>query len=154
MLSLLRDLIGHKASTDAALLNAIGKCPEAAADAELRVKLHHIVFTDRFWLSMLLGFPFNAEEERAVPDSFETLLVRFKDAHIRELAWISQATDADLLRPIGSGALNASQGIAQVCLHSMGHRSQCATRLRELGGTPPPPDLVVWLKNPTSPAWP
>jgi uncharacterized damage-inducible protein DinB len=41
----------------------------------------------------------------------------------------------------------------QVVMHSQGHRSQCATRLRQLGGTPPAMDFVLWLKERPEPEW-
>jgi uncharacterized damage-inducible protein DinB len=39
-------------------------------------------------------------------------------------------------------------------MHSHYHRGQNATRLRELGGTPPTTDYIVWLwKGRPQPAW-
>ena len=50
---------------------------------------------------------------------------------------------------------NASvvQAMMQVCLHSHGHRAQCAVRLRLLGGTPPNMDFILWLKERPAPNW-
>jgi len=42
----------------------------------------------------------------------------------------------------------------QVVLHSEHHRAQNATRLRELGGAPPPTDYIVWiLDGRPAPVW-
>jgi uncharacterized damage-inducible protein DinB len=38
-------------------------------------------------------------------------------------------------------------------MHSHGHRAQCATRLRLLGGTPPAMDFILWLKDRPVPDW-
>jgi hypothetical protein len=46
-----------------------------------------------------------------------------------------------------------AQAYMQVCMHSHGHRSQCATRLRALGGEPPVTDFIVWLNERPAPAW-
>jgi hypothetical protein len=35
----------------------------------------------------------------------------------------------------------------QVALHSQGHRSQCASRVRALGGIPAPMDFVLWVRD-------
>ena len=40
-----------------------------------------------------------------------------------------------------------------VCMHSHGHRSQCATKLRALGGEPPRLDFILWLKDRPAPVW-
>jgi uncharacterized damage-inducible protein DinB len=43
----------------------------------------------------------------------------------------------------------------QICLHSQGHRAQCASKLRALGGVPPVLDYVLWIKTDRpAPAWP
>jgi len=42
---------------------------------------------------------------------------------------------------------SVAQALTQVCLHSQGHRAQCATRLRLLGGTPPATDFILWVKD-------
>ena len=50
---------------------------------------------------------------------------------------------------------SVEEGIVQICLHSHGHRAQVAIRLRELGGTPPSLDFVIWLKDDRPPVvWP
>ena len=42
----------------------------------------------------------------------------------------------------------------QVAMHSLGHRAQCATRLRALGGNPPNTDFILWLKERPAADWP
>jgi uncharacterized damage-inducible protein DinB len=153
MLATLQDLVRHKAFADAAYLKAIRAHPKAAADPDLRTKLHHIVISDRYWLFAHLGVDFDPETERAVPDSLDEIAARFKDAHTRELDWIATVTESDLTRTVGATGFPVSQALLQVCLHSQGHRAQCATRLREVGGTPPPTDFIRWVKQRPAPDW-
>jgi len=48
---------------------------------------------------------------------------------------------------IPGGGCSIAHAYVQVCMHSQGHRSQCATRLRSLGGQPPVTDFIVWLQD-------
>ena len=41
--------------------------------------------------------------------------------------------------------ISRRQALTQVAMHSHYHRGQNATRLRELGGVPPPSDFIEWL---------
>ena len=41
--------------------------------------------------------------------------------------------------------ISIRQALTQAAMHSHYHRGQNATRLRELGGTPPMTDFIVWL---------
>ena len=155
MLALLQDLLRHKAWADSVLLKAVRRHSAAASDAEFRTRFHHIIVSDRYWLSQNLDLPFDLEKERTIPDSLEGIAALFQEAHARELDWIlSKAHESDLTRPIGGRGPSVVQGLMQVCLHSQGHRAQCVLRLRELGGTPPPGlDFIVWLKDRPAPDW-
>jgi uncharacterized damage-inducible protein DinB len=158
MLAMLQDLFRHKGYANAALLRAIRQHAEAAQDQELRKLLHHIILADRFWLHLSLGRPFAREEESRVPDSLEAIASRFQETHVLESEWISQAREPDLARTVQTPFLpernfSIAQAIMQVCLHTHGHRAQCATRLRLLGGTPPAMDFILWLKERPAPDW-
>ena len=41
--------------------------------------------------------------------------------------------------------LSRGEALIQACLHSIHHRGQNATRLRELGGDPPTIDYIIWI---------
>ena len=158
MLAMLRDLFQHQAYADAALLTAIMKHEPAAADQELRVLLHHILIAHRFWIHLSQGLPFSADDEAEVPDSLEPLFALYRDTHVLEQAWLERLDERDLARTVESAYLpgrrvSVSEALMQVCLHSQGHRSQCAARLRLLGGAPPPVDFILWLKDRPAPAW-
>jgi hypothetical protein len=52
-----------------------------------------------------------------------------------------------------AGPVTVCDALTQVCLHSHGHRAQCATRFRTLGGEPPSTDYVLWVKERPDPVW-
>jgi uncharacterized damage-inducible protein DinB len=158
MIDLLHDLIRHKAYANAALLKAIRRHEPAAQDPELRKLLHHIILADRFWLLLTLGRPFLQEEESPVPESLEAIAVRYRETHSQELEWWSQLRESELARTLETRFIpghqySIAQAAMQVCMHSHGHRAQCAARLRLLGGTPPAMDFVLWLKERPAPDW-
>ena len=126
MLEMLRDLISHKGHASAALLTAICQNRTAASDPELWQLLHHILLAIRFWLLTVLALPFATEDD---------------------LARILE----DALIP--NGKCSVSQAFQQACMHSHGHRAQCATLLRRHGGMPPPMDFIQWLMNRPKAEW-
>ena len=159
MLAMLRDLVQHKAYANAAVLAAVGQHPPAASDAELRNLLHHILLANRFWLTLFLGRPFVVEEESKVPESLSGIVSLYRDTHVLEAEWLAKIQESDLDRKVetpfipGHG-FSVAEGLIQVCMHSQGHRSQCSTRLRLLGGKPPSMDFILWLKDRPAPTWP
>jgi uncharacterized damage-inducible protein DinB len=158
MHAMLQNLIQHKGYVDAALLRAIRENDRAAQDADLRRLLHHGILANRFWLLQNLGRPFELEKESGVPESLEAVTNRYRETYVEELQWISQLAKADLSNKLESpfipgGACSVAEGIVQVCMHSHGHRSQCATRLRLMGGTPPALDFILWLKDRPAADW-
>jgi len=152
MLATLRDLFGHQAFTDAALLNAIRRHETAARDQELRTLLHHILVAHRYWIQLSQGLPFSVEEETIVPDSLDLIVARYQATQVQEKVWLDALRESDLARQLESPffpgrLITMGDALMQVCMHSHGHRSQCATRLRALGGKPPSLDFIFWLKD-------
>jgi uncharacterized damage-inducible protein DinB len=150
MLEMLRDLVAHKGHANAALLTAIQQNPAAASDPELWALLHHILLANRFWLLTVLGLPFVHEDEARLSVSFDALIQRYGSTQAQEAMWLDAATEADLARIledalIPNGRCSVSHAFMQVCMHSHGHRAQCAKLLRRHGGVPPPTDFILWL---------
>ena len=159
MLQALRDLVAHKGFANAAMLAAIGSSRVAAADAELRQLLQHVLIANRFWLLTVLGLPFAHDEESRAADSFDDLVARYRSTQEQESAWIAGADEAELERRLSDGRIpggscSVAEAMLQVCLHTQGHRAQCATLLRRLGGVPPATDFIVWRTTRASPQWP
>jgi uncharacterized damage-inducible protein DinB len=157
MLALLRSLVQHQAYADAAVLTAILRHEAAARDPDLRTLLHHILVAHRYWLFLCRGLPF-APDERDVPASLGELVSRFRATQAQELEWLSGLEESDLARTVETPhfpgrQIPISDALVQVCLHSQGHRSQCASRLRALGGEPPTVDYILWLQTRAAPDW-
>jgi uncharacterized damage-inducible protein DinB len=158
MLNLLNDLVHHKGYANAALLRSIRGHQPAAADKELRALLHHIIVADRFWLSLILARVFVLEVESRTPESLEDVSEQCRQTHTEELEWLSTLRDPDLERGletpfIPGRSISVAQAMTQVCMHSQGHRTQCAARLRLLGGTPPATDFITWLAERPAAEW-
>jgi len=152
MLPVINQLIRHKWWANTNLLSSIDRHPPAAEDAELRKLLHHILIANRYWLLLTLGQPFIDDQEKRIPESHVALVNQFRHTEQIELDWLSVATQAELDRQIQPRALpgvtvSVAEAMTQVALHSQGHRSQCATRLRALGGIPEPMDFVLWVRD-------
>jgi len=158
MLEMLRDLIQHKWHANAALLKAIQQHEKAAQDQELIKLLHHVLLANRFWFTLSLNRPFAVEEESKVPESMDVIIADYKKTCVQEQEWLTQIQEADLARKLETPyipgySFSVVQGMMQVCMHSHGHRAQCATRLRFLGGSPPATDFILWLQERPTPEW-
>ena len=158
MLEMLRDLVAHKGHANAALLGAIRQNDAAASDLELRELLHHVLVANRFWLLAVLGLPFVFDDESRPSSSFDALVRRYWSTQEQESTWLATATDADLARVLESplipgGTCSVSQAFMQVCMHSHGHRAQCAKLLRRHGGLPPITDFILWLASRPAAEW-
>jgi uncharacterized damage-inducible protein DinB len=159
MLGMLRDLVQHKAWASAALLSAIRDNETAAADENLRALLHHIILANRFWLmSCLSNQAFDIDAESRAQESLDAIADQYRSTQMQEWEWIAHAMEPDLARVlddplIPGGSCSVAQAYMQVCLHSHGHRAQCAKLLRSLGGTPPATDFILWLKDRPAPNW-
>lgn len=150
MLQMLRDLVAHKGHANAELLTAIRQNGAAVSDPELWELLHHILLANRFWLLTVLQRPFSLEEESRPSESFEALVQRYALTQSQESEWLATATESDLGRVlrddrIPRGKCSVAQALVQVCLHSHGHRAQCAKLLRRHGAVPPMMDFILWL---------
>ena len=158
MLAMLRDLVQHKWWANASLLKALREHDQASQDRELRELLHHIILANRFWFSLSLGRAFNVEEESKVPESLGGVAALYWETHVEEHEWIFRLPESDLSRVletpfIPGHSFSIAEAQLQVCLHSQGHRAQCAARLRLLGGVPRGTDYIFWLKDRAAPDW-
>jgi uncharacterized damage-inducible protein DinB len=158
MLEMLRDLVGHKGYANAAMLTAIRQNDAAARDSEIAELLHHILLAHRFWLLAVLRLPFVSEDESRISNSIDALIQRYRSTQTQESQWLATATEADLACVLESPLIpgsrcSVSQALMQVCLHSHGHRAQCAKLLRRHGGAPPTSDFIVWLASRPAAEW-
>lgn len=159
MIEMLRDLVQHKGYANATLLAAVVRSPEASADAEITELLHHVLVANRFWATSVVGEPFVVDEEARSSRSLPALVDAFRTVQALEEAWLAQAADADLATHVAGplvpgGRCTVAQAVTQVCLHSLGHRAQCAKMLRRHGVTAPMTDFITWLVERPFAQWP
>jgi uncharacterized damage-inducible protein DinB len=157
---LLRDLIDHQLWADAEHWRAIGEAVAAREDEAIRHRLHHIHQVQRFFI-WVVGDRVE-KPTSTTPDQFPSFdalesyareshsaIVSFRDAvpeaRLRESIAIPWFNDPPL-------TLTVVEALAQMASHSHYHRGQNATRLRQLGGTPPLTDLIVWYWKGRPPA--
>ena len=150
MTTLLRDLVTHKGHANRLMLDAMAQHQPSREDAAILALLHHILVANRFWFLTSVGEPFVLEREMMPPASFEALVDAYESLQSREEAWVAGLSQEELERVletphIPGGSCTVAEGIAQVCLHTQGHRSQIAKMFRALGGTPPMTDFILWV---------
>jgi len=153
------DLVRHKWYANGAYVSAVYRHETARHDEELRKLFLHILVANRFWLFLTLGKEFDQGRESRFPGALEPLIESYKETAAMELEWLSRCDDAELRRQLITPRLpgesfTVSEAVTQICLHSYGHRSQSAMRLRSLGGTPPPTDFILWVTERPGPEWP
>lgn len=153
MNSLLRDLYSHQAWADAEHWRAIQCNPAASQDKVIFEKLHHIHLVQHAYLRIVsakgAGFkPTKPEDFPGVND----LKNYARNFHNQILPFLDALKNEDLNNkiiipwaPTPPVDITVEQALMQVIMHSHYHRAQNATRLRELGGEPPPTDFVQWL---------
>jgi uncharacterized damage-inducible protein DinB len=102
MLPMIRELFDHQAWADAAILAGVRTHPAAAQDEPLRKTLHHIVVTQRAFLSLFLERPFDPKTEFRVPAELKDIEALFREAHREEIAYVGRLDEAGLSRVLGS----------------------------------------------------
>lgn len=159
MVGMLHDLVLHKGYANATLLAGVAQSPAASGDVEVTELLHHVLVANRFWALSIAGEPFVVDEEVRSPRTLPSLVGGFRAVQALEEAWLAQATDTDLVKYVTGplvpgGHCTVAQAITQVCLHSLGHRAQCAKLLRRHGVTLPMTDYIVWVVERPAACWP
>lgn len=159
MIAMLRDLVLHKGYANSALLSAAVQSPAVRGDAEIAQLLHHVLVANRFWAFSVAGEEFRADEELRSARQLASLVEGFRGVQTLEEAWLAQATEADVTRHVAGpmvpgGRCTVAQAITQACLHSLGHRAQCARLLRRHGVVPPATDFILWLVERPAARWP
>jgi uncharacterized damage-inducible protein DinB len=168
-LDLIRDMLTQGEWADALVWTAVLALPaEAQQDEFLRTKLHHLHGVQLGFLNVWRGRRERPAGLESFPDS--TALGRWAREFHRDLAehligldpaalgstvnvpWV-QWVEERIGRPPADTTL--AETMIQTASHSMYHRGQVNTRIRELGGTPPLVDYIAWIWMGRPPAsWP
>lgn len=162
MSQLLRDLYLHQSWADAELWSALEAHHGALADDVITKRAHHIHFVQHAYLWVIEGR--NERLPSTTPSDFKTPdeLKRYAhEYHERMIPLLDRMDGARLSNQVTipwfrqpSLTVTVEEALTQAAMHSHYHRGQNATRLRELGGTPPLTDFIVWLwKSRPQPAW-
>jgi uncharacterized damage-inducible protein DinB len=159
---LLRDFYNHQVWADAEHARAIAAHPPARDDRVIRSRLHHIALVQRGFLWTVTAdttpFAFTQPDDFPV---FEDLQRYSREYHDAMRTFLATVSDARLEEPVAIPwfkdpplTITVTEALTQCAMHSHYHRGQNATRLRELGGVPPPIDLIVWYwQGRPQPSW-
>jgi uncharacterized damage-inducible protein DinB len=157
---LLRDLIDHQLWADTEHWRAIRETAAAREDKAIRDRLHHIHQVQQFFIWAVGGRPGRPSPTTADQfPSFDALESYARESHGAIVSFRDAVPDTRLGDSIAIPwfkdpplTLTVVEALAQMASHSHYHRGQNATRLRELGGTPPLTDLIVWYWKGRPPA--
>jgi len=152
MSSYLDELYAHQEWADAEHWRAFEAHPPALEDKAIRERLHHIHLVQHafLWITGQRSEPFANRKLDDFP-SISDLKKYAQEGlwHLNEFVKSLDPTHAEQIIEIPwfrpPAKISIRQALTQAAMHSHYHRGQNATRLRELGGTPPMTDFIVWL---------
>lgn len=144
---LLRDLARHQAWADMVHCKALHENSTLLEDPEIRQRLNHMVMALRMLTALARG-------ETPDPSAMKNTLpvAELEEATGKANVELLNALDTvDLQKMITlprgpKGPWEAPAGVIllQAITHGQHHRGQNASRMRQLGATPPMTDFVVW----------
>lgn len=144
---LLKDLARHQAWADAQHWKTLHGNTTLLSDAEIRKRLNHMTMAAEMLAALARG---EVPDVAGMKDreSVEDLEAAMKKANEGLAATIGSADlDRMITLPRGpKGPFDAPAGVLllQALMHGQHHRGQNASRIRDLGVTPPMTDFVVW----------
>jgi uncharacterized damage-inducible protein DinB len=144
---LLQDLARHQAWADTAHWKALHENGALLEDLEIRKRLSHMVTALRMLTALARGeTPDPSGMKDTVPaDQLEAALGKANGDLLEALRNIDLQKTISLPRgPRGPWEAPAGVLLLQAITHSQHHRGQNASRMRQLGATPPMTDFVVW----------
>lgn len=144
---LLLELARHQAWADAAHWKALRENAALLEDAEIRKRLNHMVMALKMLTTLARGETPDPAGMKEI-DSIDDLEAAMGNAHTALTAAL-ESVDLDkmIALPRGpKGPFEAQSGVLllQALTHSQHHRGQNASRMRQLGATPPMTDFVMW----------
>ena len=156
----MQELFRHQAWADSEHWRAFTAQTGALDDRWIRERLHHLHLVQRLFLWASRGGEgsFTPPKIEDVPDIrvIKDDVRRYHEEAIAHVAALSAARRAETLNvPWFKDApvpFTREEALVQCVMHSQYHRGQNATRLRELGGSPPITDFILWLYKSKPPA--
>src|ERR1022692_4003187 len=154
----LLEMARHQAWADAAHWRILRENATLLEDEEIRTRLNHMSMALKMLSSLARGETPDVAGMKEV-DSIDDLEASMGKTHRdleasmgkthRDLVATLESTDLDkmIALPRGpKGPFEAPAGVLllQALTHSQHHRGQNASRMRQLGATPPMTDFVIW----------
>ncbi len=145
----LRDLSRHQVWADAAHWKALHENAVLREDPEIRKRLNHMVMAARMLTALARGEtpdPAAWKLEIEAADQLEAAMSQANTDLVQAIQAIDLAKMIALPRgPQGPWESPAGALLLQAVTHSQHHRGQNASRMRQLGVTPPMTDFIVWF---------
>ena len=152
-----RDLLTHMEWADAETWRAVRSLDAAQLDERLRWLFHHSHLVQSIYLQAWRGDAFALTELKAYPDL--TAIHAWSRPYYPLVAAFAETIDESrFVQPVDFpwsqmivekfGKMlpaSLSESAWQVFTHTAYHRGQIATRIREIGGEPPPVDFLYWV---------
>lgn len=144
---LLLELARHQAWADAAHWRILRENGTLREDPEIRKRLNHMVTTLRMLSGLARGSapdPSTMKEIESI-DQLESALQKANADLIENIDTLDLQKMIALPRgPQGPWEAPAGVLLLQAITHGQHHRGQNASRMRQLGATPPMTDLILW----------
>ena len=152
--SYLSELYAHQTWADAEHWQAFESHSAVLNDKALYERLYHIHLVQHSFL-WITGPRTSQFEYKKIDDfSDATALKKYAQQGLAELEERVRCTTAERLEETleiqwfqPTLKISRRHALTQAAMHSHYHRGQNATRFRELGGTPPTTDFIVWLQK-------
>ena len=144
----LQDLARYQRWADGEHWKAIHANPALEGDAEVRKRLNHMAAACRMLAGLARGeVPDRALfEERESLEEIEAAMREATEGAERTIATVDLEEMVKLPRgPQGPFEAPAGALLLQALMHGQHHRAQNASRMRELGVTPPMTDYILWV---------
>jgi len=165
-LELIGEAFRHMEWADARVWTAVLAADGAAADADILERLRHLHTTQLGFVSSWLGRPFDRDATKGLDLPGLARLCRGVNADAAGYAAQVREADLDAVHVLPWAAFVSKrmgrevapstlrETMLQCAMHSHYHRAQVNTRLKQVGGTPPPVDFIAWVwANKPRPDW-
>ena len=158
MLPMIRDLFAHNSWANAEVWKFVAATPASHNDKRVLELLNHIHVVQRFFVSTVQGTPLTRDELQREMDRVE-LRASFRQFHESTDTFLAKMRESHLDDHVNvpwfpNFQPKVHEALMQATMHSLHHRAQVATLLRQLGGQTTPIDYIVWaaLGRP-QPSW-
>jgi len=146
-LGLMQDMARHQAWADTAHWKALHENQALRDDLEIRKRLNHMIMATRMLTGLARGeSPDPSGMKEIEPaDRLEEAMAAANAELLAAVETVDPQKMVALPRgPKGPWEAPAGVLLLQAITHSQHHRGQNASRMRQLGLTPPMTDFVVW----------